>query len=88
MTIHVDIPYAAVVPESVDVTVNGAGVDVASTTADDCGDLVVKLGLADVKAALEGVDSGSVPVTVAGATTTGEAFSGASSVRVVTTPKR
>jgi len=88
VTIHIDIPYVVVDRGSLDATVNGVGVAVASTKADDCGDLVVKLSLAEVKDVLENVDSGPVPVTVGGVTLDGVSFGGASTVNVVRTPKR
>lgn len=88
LTIHVDIPYGLVDLGSLQVTVGGAGVSVAWTKADDCGDLVIKLDLAAVKATLKGVEPGPVTVTVSGATNNGETFGGVSTIRVVKNPKR
>ena len=87
VTIHVDVAYDPDILDdgTLESTVNGEPVDVAWITEDACGDLVVKLGLADVKAVVE---PGTAPVTVSGVTSWVESFDGSGTVQVVKNPKR
>jgi len=77
VTVHADIPYGAVLPDSV-VTLNG--IAATSTFADDCGDLVAKF---DVDAVKRIIAPPSADLTLEGIDRTGERFSGTDTVRVI-----
>jgi len=77
MTVHADIPYRLV---DQDVTVELNGLPARLLKADNCGRLVAKFSLTDLKADLE---PGIVTLTMTGATVTGDTFTGSDDVRVM-----
>lgn len=76
VTAHVDIPFAAVAAGSVDL----GGVPAALLKADDCGNLVAKFAIEDVKAI---VAPPSATLTLTGTTKDGDVFSGSDTIQVV-----
>jgi hypothetical protein len=83
VTVHADIPFAAVVKGSV--ALDGISADIE--TADDCGDLVAKFDMdkADgIRDYLETfVEEGRATLTLTGDTIAGSSFSGSDTVRVI-----
>ncbi|MFW6163126.1 MAG: hypothetical protein ACODAJ_10195 [Planctomycetota bacterium] len=86
LTIHADIPYAAVNPETVVVEVEGKVVDWTGMFADSQGDLVVKCPIDPAKDVVE--DMASATVVLSGLTWASEAFVGADTVKVVSGSRR
>jgi hypothetical protein len=76
VTVHADIAYSLVAGATV--TLNGIGVQ--ATFADNCGDLVAKFAIDDIKGI---VQPGSAVLTLSGFTRDGTPFSGTDMVRVV-----
>ncbi len=62
VTIHTDVPYGAV--DAASATVNGTAVDVPSTFPDLRGNIVAKLDVSQVKAAVSGADSATVELVL------------------------
>jgi len=77
VTVHAEIPFSDV-DRTASVTLDG--IVAVSIFADDCGDLVAKFAIADVRAS---VDVGTVTLTLCGTTTDGSSFSGTDTVRVI-----
>lgn len=75
VTVHTDIAYAEVVPSSVKLN----GIPARVTKSDDCGDLVAKFVVGDIRAI---VAPPSAVLTLTGLTKTGVPFSGTDTVRV------
>jgi len=78
LTVHADIPYAAVA--GVAVAVNGTEVTVTRTFADSVGDLVVKCPIDEVKGIVGGASSATV--VLSGITKADEPFTGSDTVKV------
>lgn len=79
-TVHADIPYRLVEPQSVELVAPKGVLDAWATFADDRGDLVAKFKMSDFKALLE---QGTSELTLTGCTVNGLEFAGTSTVRVV-----
>jgi hypothetical protein len=62
VTIHTDVPYGAV--DAASATVNGTAVDVPYTFPDLRGNIVAKLNVSQVKAAVSGADSATVELVL------------------------
>lgn len=62
VTIHTDVPYGAV--DAASATVNGTAVDVPYTFPDLRGNIVAKLDVSQVKAAVSGADSATVELVL------------------------
>ncbi|MGI5816742.1 MAG: hypothetical protein ACOX9R_01460 [Armatimonadota bacterium] len=75
VTVHADIAYGTVDPESVEIN----GLEADRVFADDCGNLVAKV---DFTSAIEGMTPPAAQIILTGVTKDGEAFSGSSFVRV------
>ncbi|HCA48266.1 MAG TPA: hypothetical protein DEP45_13205 [Armatimonadetes bacterium] len=75
ITVHADIAYADVDPDSV--TING--LDDLWIKSDNCGNLVAKVRFVDIVSQLS---APSAVIVLEGETTDGEAFSGSQTVRV------
>ena len=62
VTIHTDVPYRAV--EAAFATVNGTAVDVSYTFPDLRGNIVAKLNVSEVVAAVSGADSATIELVL------------------------
>ena len=76
ITVHSNIPYRTVVATSVAVN----GIDVPFTKSDSCGDLVAKIGVADLAEFLQ--PGQSATLTLSGVLINGDTFSAAETVTV------
>ena len=76
VTVHADIAYSIVDTATVELN----GIEVVSTFADDCGNLVAKFNADDVKAILE---PGSAVLTLKGTTKDRVPFLGEDAIRIV-----
>ena len=83
VTIHADVSYYSVA--DVAATVNGETVTVVYTKPDDCGNLVVKLDITEVKGIIE---PPSATIAIAGTRIDGSGFSGSDTIGVVDPDKR
>ncbi|MBP8259947.1 MAG: hypothetical protein KA118_09830 [Verrucomicrobia bacterium] len=80
MTVHTDLAYSSVDTASVELDVNGAAsLGVVATKADDCGNLVAKFSLTELKGL---VAPPSATLTLTGLTKDGVAFAGSDTVAV------
>ena len=87
VTVHAEIPFGLVDVGSISATLDGKAITVQSAFADNCGDLVVKFDLGEVKAILVN-DSGEIintnpTLVLEGATKFEDDFYGADQVRVI-----
>lgn len=77
VTVHADIPYSTVDTKTATVTLDG--IVARATFADNCGDLVAKFAVDEVRDIL---NPGPATLTLAGWTVDGNSFSGTDAVMV------
>lgn len=86
VTVHAEIPFSIVDVGSISATLDGKAITVQSAFADNCGDLVVKFDMAEVKGILVDSDgeiiSANPTLVLEGVSDLGD-FSGSDDVRVI-----